>query len=134
MLLLNILILCSLVSDNFGEDDTTPVTLGDRIKDHLDSDPTTKNILDGIYKRPMTDQFKGLLHLSLNNLLISNQILTSHNPENSPGLNQAPDFIQKENQEMLTHLDSEDKREEYKNDYDTVSNEIAAGINQPFET
>ena len=98
MLLLNILVLCSLVSGNVGEDETTPVTLGDRIKDYLDSDPTTKNILDGIYKRPMTDQFEGLLYLSLNNFLVPNQILASPKPEDSPGHKQAPDFIQKENQ------------------------------------
>ena len=44
-----------MVSGNFGEDETTSVTLGDRIKDYLDSDPTTNNILEGIYNRPMTD-------------------------------------------------------------------------------
>ena len=55
MLLLKILILCSLVSDNFGEDETTSVTLEGRLKEHLDSDPTTKHILEEIYKKPMTD-------------------------------------------------------------------------------
>ena len=112
MLLLKILIPCSLVSNNFREDETTPVTLGDRIQDYLDFDPTTKNILDRIYKRPITDQFKGLLHLSLNNLLVSNEILASSKPEDSPGLKQTPDFIQRENQEMLNHLDSEEKKRE----------------------
>ena len=35
---------------------------------------------------------------------------------------------------MLTHLDTEEKREEYKSNYETLSNEIAAGINHPFKT
>ena len=96
MLLLIALVLCSLVSGNFGQEDSTPETLGDRIKEHLDSDPTTKTILEGIYNRPMTDQFKGILHLSLNNLLVSNEILASTTPEESPGLPQAPDCIEKE--------------------------------------
>ena len=129
MLLLNTLVLCSLVSGNFGQEETTPETLGDRIKAYLDSDPTTKTILEGIYNRPMTDQFKGLLHLSLNNLLVSNEILASTTPEESPGLRQAPDFIQKENQDVLKHFDSEEKREKYKSDYEILSNEIAAEIN-----
>ena len=95
MLLLNILILCSLVSNNFEENETTSVTLEGRLKEHLDSDPTTKHILEEVYKKPMTIQFKGLLHLSLNYLLVSNEILASPNPEDSPGLNQVPEFIQK---------------------------------------
>ena len=82
----------------------------------------------------MTDQFKGLLHLSLNNLLVSNEILASTKPEDSPDLEQALDFIQRENQEMLNHLDTEEKRDKYKSDYAILSNEIAAAVNHPFET
>ena len=82
----------------------------------------------------MTPQFKGLLHLSLNNLLVSSEVLASTSPNGSIGLKQAPDFFQKENLEMLTHLDSEDKREQYKADYENLSNEIAAKIDIPFET
>ena len=93
MLLLITLVLCSWVSGNFGQEETTPETLGDRIKASLDSDPTTKTILEGIYNRPMTDQFKGLFHLSLNNLLVSNEILASTKLEDSPGLKKAPDLI-----------------------------------------
>ena len=122
MLLLIALVLCSLVSGNFGQEETTPETLGDRIKAYLYSDPSTKTILEGIYNRPMTDQFKGLFHLSLNNLLVSNEILASTTPEESRGLRQAPDFIEKENLEMLKHFDSEEKREKYKSDYEILSN------------
>ena len=128
MLLLNLLVLLSLVSDNSGQEETTLESLEDRIKDHLDADPTTKNILAEIYNRPMTDQFKGVLHLSLNNLLVSNEILASTKPEDSPGLQQAPDYIQRENQDMLAHLETPEKRDKYKNDNATLSNEIAAAV------
>ena len=97
MLLLNLVILFPLVS---RQEETTSVTLEGRLKEHLDSDPTTRHILEEIYKKPMTDQFKGLLYLSLNNLLISNEILAYPNPEDSSGLNQAPDFIQKKNEKF----------------------------------
>ena len=90
------------------------------------------NILEGIYSRPMTPQFKGLLHLSLNNLLVSSEVLASTSPDGSPGLKQAPDSVQKENLEVLKHLNSEDKREQYKTDYENLSHEIAAEIDIPF--
>ena len=35
---------------------------------------------------------------------------------------------------MLKHLDSEDKREQYKTDYENLSHEIVAEIDIPFET
>ena len=54
-------------------------------------------------------------------------------PNGSPGLKQAPDFIQKENLEVLKHLDSEDKREQDKTDYENLSNEIRAEMDIPFE-
>ena len=77
--------LLSLASDNSGQEESIE-SLRDRFINHLNEDPSTKNILTGIYNRPMTEQFKGLLHLSLNNLVVSNEILASTNPEASPGL------------------------------------------------
>ena len=71
MLLLNLLVLLSVVSDNSGQEENTIESLEDRIKNHLDTS----------------------LHLSLNNLLVSNEILASKKPEDSPGLRQAPDYI-----------------------------------------
>ena len=58
------------------------ITLEERIKTHLNEDPTTKQILAGIYSQPdfVTPQFKSLLHLSLNNLLISNEVFASTDP------------------------------------------------------
>ena len=133
MFFLSLLLLLSLASDNSGQEESIE-SLRDRITSHLNADPTTKNILTGIYNRPMTEQFKGLLHLSLNNLLVSNEILASTNPEASPGLQQAADNIQKENEEMLNHLGSPEERDKYKNDYIILSNEIAAAVDQKYDT
>ena len=108
MFSLSLLLLLFLAFNNSGQDEIIE-SLEDRILNHLNNDPTTKDILTGIYNRPMTEQFKGLLHLSLNNLLVSNEILASTDPEASPGLQQAADNIQKENKEMLNHLGSPHK-------------------------
>ena len=62
----------------------------------------------------MTPQFKGLLHLSLNNLLVSSEVLAFTSPNCSIGLKQAPEFVQKENLEMLTHLDVKTKESSIK--------------------
>ena len=59
MFSLTLLLLLSLASDNSGQEENIIESLGDRIKSHLDADPTTKNILAEIYNRPMTDQLKG---------------------------------------------------------------------------
>ena len=88
MSLLIALILCFLVSGSCEQEETNPETLGERVKTNLDSNPTTINILEGIYSRPLTPQFKGFLHLSLNNLLVSTEILASTSPDDSPGLKQ----------------------------------------------
>ena len=75
------LFLCFLVSGSCNQEETDSETLGERIRTYLDSDPTTFSILERIYNRPMTPQFKGLLHLSLNNLLVSNEVLASTSPD-----------------------------------------------------
>ena len=76
MLILNLLVPFSLVSDNSGQEVTTLESPIDRIKDHLGADPTTNNILAEIY-------------ISLSNLLVSDEILASTKPEDSRGLKQA---------------------------------------------
>ena len=98
--------------DNSGQDETIE-SLEDRILTHLKSDSTTKEILTGICNRPMTPQFRSLLHLSLNNLLISNEVLASTDPDGSPGLQQAADNIQQENEKLLNLLGSQQERDKY---------------------
>ena len=119
--------------DNSGQDETIE-SLEDRILNHLYNDPTTKDILTGIYNRPMTPQFRSLLHLSLNNLLISNEVLASTDPDGSSGLQQAADNIQKENEELLNLLGSQQERDKYKQEYASLSNEIATAVNQKYDT
>ena len=98
---LGLLLLLCMAFDSSGQDDI--ISLEDRIKAHLNSDPTTKQILAGIYDQSMTPQFKSLLHLSLNNLLISSEVFASTKPEGSSGLPQAADNIQQENEKLLQH-------------------------------
>ena len=85
MFSLGLLLLLSLVFDKSGQNDSIP-SLEDRILTYLDSNITTKDILVGVYNGPMTPQFKSLLHLSLNNLLIFSEVMASINPNNSVGL------------------------------------------------
>ena len=79
------------------------VTLEENIKTHLNEDPITKQLLAGIYGQEdfVTPQFKTLLHLSLNNLLISNEIYASTDTDGSLGLPQAGDNVQQENEMLL---------------------------------
>ena len=95
MYALGLLLLLCMASDSSCQDET--LSLEDSILTHLNSDSTTKEILKGIYDRPMTPQFKSLLHLSLNNLLISSKVFASTDSEDSSGLPQAADNIQQEN-------------------------------------
>ena len=71
------LFLCFLVSESCNQEKTDSETLREKVKTYLDSDPTTVSVLERIYSKPMTPQFNGLLHISLNNLLVSSEALTS---------------------------------------------------------
>ena len=105
MFSLGLLLLLSLVLDKSGQNVSIP-SLEDRILTYLNSDSITKDILVGVYNRPMTPQFKSLLHLSLNNLLISSEVMASINHNNSVDLQQAADSIQQENEELLNLLET----------------------------
>ena len=133
MFSLSLLLLLFLAFNNSGQDEIIE-SLEDRILNHLNNYPTTKTILAGIYKRPMTPQFKGMLHLSLNNLLISNEVLASTDPDGSSGLQQAADNIQKQNEELLNQLGSQEERDRYKQEYASLSNEIATVVDQKYDT
>ena len=82
----------------------------------------------------MTPQFKSLLHLSLNNLLISSEVFASTKPEGSSGLPQAADNIQQENEKLLNLLSTEQERQECKEEYASLSSEIATAVNQEYNT
>ena len=125
MFSLGLLLLLSLVLDKSGQNVSIP-SLEDRILTYLNSDSITKDILVGVYNRPMTPQFKSLLHLSLNNLLISSEVMASINPNNSVDLQQAADSIQQENEELLNLLETQQERDKFKEDYALLSTEIAS--------
>ena len=112
------------------------VTLEDKIKTHLNEDPITKQLLAGIYSQEdfVTPQFKTLLHLSLNNLLISNEIYASTDPEGSLGLPQAGDNIQQENEMLLNLLNTEDDRSQFKDEYASLTSEIASAVDHKYGT
>ena len=114
----------------------TLVTLEDKIKSHLDEDPITKQILAGIYSKQdfVTPQFKTMLHLSLNNLLISNEIYASTDPQVSLGLPQAADNVQQENEMLLNLLNTVEERNQFKDEYTSLASEIASAVNHKYDT
>ena len=133
MFSLGLLLLLSLVLDKSGQN-VSILSSEDRILTYLDSDSITKDILVGVYNRPMTPQFKSLLHLSLNNLLISSEVMASINPNNSVDLQQAADSIQQENEELLNLLETQQERDKFKEDYALLSTEIANAVNLKYDT
>ena len=77
------------------------------LKEYLQSDTYTAEILTSIIQLGLSNELKSLLHLSLNNLLITNSVFASSNMGNHSNrfsLNQSPDIIQ---QELETRVLSE---------------------------
>ena len=112
------------------------VSLEERIKSHLDQDPITKQILAKIYSQQdfVTPQFKTMLHLSLNNLLISNEIYASTDPQTSVSLPQVADSVQQENEVILNVLNSDEERNQFKEEYETQAGKIASVVNSKYNT
>ena len=112
------------------------VSLEERIKSHLDQDPITKQILAKIYSQQdfVTPQFKTMLHLSLNNLLISNEIYASTDPQTSVSLPQVADNVQQENEVILNLSNTEEERNQFKEEYDSLADEIASAVNHKYGT
>ena len=112
------------------------ITLEDKIKAHLERDSITKQLLAGIYSQPefVTPQFKTLLHLSLNNLLISNEIFASTDTEGSLGLPQAADNVQQQNEMLLNLLSTDDERNKFKDEYTSLTSEIASDVDHKYDT
>ena len=112
------------------------VSLEERIKTHLAQDPTTKQLLTKIYSQQgfVTPQFKTMLHLSLNNLLISNEIYASTDPQTSVSLPQVADSVQQENEVILNVLNSDEERNQFKEDYETQAGKIASVVNSKYNT
>ena len=131
---LGLLLLFCMALDSSNQEDI--ISLEDRIKAHLNRDPTTKQILAGIYDQPdfVTPQFKSLLHLSLNNLLISSEVFASADSEDFSGFQQAADNIQQENEMLLNLLSTKDERNECKDEYTSLTSEIASAVDHKYDT
>ena len=112
------------------------VPLDERISTHLAQDPTTTELLTKIFSQEgfVTPQFKTMLHLSLNNLLISNEIYASTDPQTSVSLPQVGDSVQQENEAILTVLNSEEERKQYREEYVTQTGQIASVVNSKYDT
>ena len=91
----------------YGCSDEDPlVPLNERISTYLAQDPTTTDLLTKIFTQEefVTPQLRTMLHLSLNNLLLSNEIYASTDPQTSVSLPQVGDSVQQENEAILTVL------------------------------
>ncbi len=131
---LGLLLFFCLAFDCSNQDEV--VTLEDKIKTHLNEDPITKQLLAGIYGQEdfVTPQFKTLLHLSLNNLLISNEIYASTDTDGSLGLPQAGDNIQQENEMLLNLLNTDEERSQFQEEYASLTSEIATAVDHKYGT
>ena len=131
---LGLFLLLCVALDSSNQDEL--ITLEDKIKAHLERDSITKQLLAGIYSQPefVTPQFKTLLHLSLNNLLISNEIFASTDTEGSLGLPQAADNVQQQNEMLLNLLNTDNERDKFQEEYASLTSEIASAVDQKYNT
>ena len=121
----------------YGCSDEDPlVPLDERIITYLAQDPTTTDLLTKIFTQEefVTPQLKTMLHLSLNNLLLSNEIYASTDPQTSVSLPQVGDSVQLENEAILTVLNSEEERKQYREEYVTQAGQIASVVNSKYDT
>ena len=99
-----------------SEDQTEIKPLDVSLKEYLQSDTYTTEILSSIIQLGFSDELKSILHLTLNNFLITSSMFASTNVENYSNkfaLNQSPDIIQQELETRVLHeqLDSAGIRE-----------------------
>ena len=81
--------------------------LNEGLKQYLESDSITSTILTSIYSQNFTEEVINLLHLSLNNLLVTSSLFASSDLDNYANkftMNKAPDAIQSEVETKLVHL------------------------------
>ena len=81
------------------EDQREIKPLDTTLREYLQSDTYTADILTSIIQLGLSNELNSLLHLSLNNLLITSSVFASRNVENYSNkfaLNQSPDIIQQE--------------------------------------
>ena len=123
-------------SDSEDQREIKPLDMS--LKEYLQSDTYTTEILTSIIQLGLSDELKSILHLSLNNLLITSSVFASTNVENYSNkfaLNQSPDIIQQELKTRVLHeqLDSTGIKE-FQRLYRAKSNSLGEVINAKFGT
>ena len=127
-----------LIRQSNPEDQREIKPLDASLKEYLQSDTYTAEILTSIIQLGLTNELNSLLHLSLNNLLITNSVFASTNVENYSNkfaLNQSPDIIQQELETRVLHkqLDSAGISE-FQRLYRAKSTTLGEVINTKFGT
>ena len=86
--------------------------------------------MDKFFELNFNPELKAMMHLSLNHLLVARQLL-AHNSDN---LVKMPEFNQLEYDITLKALDTSEKKDAFKKEYEQISSEIANLIDVPFDT
>ena len=104
------------VCEESNEEETgilTP-TMVDRAKEYLQDDTITLQIVEKFFELNFNPELKVLMHLSLNHLLVARQIL-AHDSDN---LIKMPEFNQLEYDTTLKALNTSEKKEAFKEEYE----------------
>ena len=126
------LICVALVRGETEEEDTEDLdtTLVEKARKFLQEDERTLKIVEEFVKLRFNPEVNALMHLLLNQLLVSRQIF-GHRREN---IQKMPQFPQLEYDKILGTLDSTEKQEAFKLEQEMISTEIASSINMAFES
>ena len=118
------------VLDEEGETEVLDTTLVEKARKILQEDEITLKIVEEFVKLKFNPEVKSLMHLLLNQLLVSRQLF-GHGTEN---LQKMPQFPQLEYDKILETLDSPEKQEAFKLKQEQLNTEIAGYINLAFDT
>ena len=118
------------VLDEEGETEVLDTTLVDKARKFLQEDEITLKIVEEFVKLKFNPEVKSLMHLLLNQLLVSRQLF-GHGREN---LQRMPQFPQLEYERNLETLSSPEKQEAFKLKQEQLKTEIEGYINLAFVT
>ena len=122
-----IMVVCE--ESNEKETGTLTPTSVERAKEYLQYNDITVQIVEKFFELNFNPELKALMHLSLNHLLVARQLL-AHDSDN---LVKMPEFNQLEYDTTLKALDTSEKKEAFKREYEQISSEIGSYINVPFD-
>ena len=102
----------------------------EKAKEYLKDDDITLQLVQKFFELNFNPELKAQMHLSLNHLLVARQVLA----QNSDNLIKMPEFNQLEYDTTLKALDTSEKKEAFKREYEQISSQIGSYINVPFDT